>query len=166
MYFRLSHNRISGNSFFNNLQFLYQPDIVLFQVPNGMLRYSTFNREDYGIRTYILSQAISVDYYVLTVPGDVYNGDAIEQISAVFADRFGFPVRAVGMTDKCVDEIALQEEQRIEYEWIDREEIDAQVAFLRETAVKGMFFFDTLKAEDYDVLVQNSLDALAASSEI
>lgn len=56
------------NHFFMSLDRKYRPDIVLLEYPDGLFKLSDLCCDTFGIYSYMLSQAITVDYFVYVEP--------------------------------------------------------------------------------------------------
>ncbi len=90
------------NSFIKRLVDEYRPGILLIQIPNAMIRQNIYDRSNFGVVPYIISQAINVDYAIIC---DVLRQSDTEEeyikyyeeMCKCFWYRFGI----------CIDEICL-----------------------------------------------------------
>lgn len=159
----LSHEKIIKqlNSFYNELQLLYQPDIIITQIPYGMMKYSDICTEDFGVKAYMIFQAISVDFFILNSPVDNLNISAFKAMSEVFRYRFGFDIDCVGIVDKCVNSADSDEEEHIIYDDIADIEVDEFVHFLSVKSGKQIYCFNIKDKNSYEHVVNYSIKKLS-----
>lgn len=91
------------NFFIKQIEIEYKPDLIIVQLPGGMLKYSDIITNGFGIYPYLISQALSSDYFVLVTPLDETDKEFFEKISECFWHRFGFKIDAVNMLNAALD---------------------------------------------------------------
>ena len=148
------------NSFYNQLQFLYQPDIIITQIPGGLMKYSNNCLEDFGVKAFMLSQAISIDYFILNSPVDYLNAHAFQKMSDVFAHRFNAPINAVGIVNKRVNTAVSKEMSKIQFDTLRTESVEQYVRMLKKEEQSELLFFNTMDSNAFENLVQNSIRKL------
>lgn len=148
------------NTFYNELQLLHQPDIIITQIPNGMIKYSNICAENFGVKAYMLSQALSVDYFVLNSPIDDFDDASFDLMSTTFKYRFGFKIDAVGIVNRYINFSDSNEEEKVVYEKAKSSEVKEFVNFLNSTPERKILFFDAQDTSEYEMLVKESIDTL------
>lgn len=116
------------NNFINQIQILHSADVVLLQFPDGLLKYSDVCYEKFGIQSYILSQALSFDYFVLNIPYEAFTGESYAELSNTFKYKYGIELDTVCIENKLVDESKSQEEEKISYHFINWNEINQYIS--------------------------------------
>lgn len=148
------------NTFYNELQLLHQPDIIITQIPNGMIKYSNICVENFGVKAYMLSQALSVDYFILTSPIDDFDDASFNLMSTTFKYRFGFKIDAVGIANRYINFSDSNEEEKVVYEKAKSSEVKEFVSFLNSSPEQKILFFDAQDNSAYEMLVKESIDTL------
>lgn len=101
------------NQLMTSVQLAQKPDAIVFQYTDALLKYSNFCPEDYGVSSYLFSQAIALDYLVLQVPMDVLDSVDISHLSTVFDYRLGHALDSVVMHHEVVNQADSLEEERV-----------------------------------------------------
>jgi len=149
------------NAFFNELQFLYQPDIIITEIPNGMIKYSNICVENFGVKAYMLSQALSVDYFILNSPIDDFSDESFKLMSTTFKYRFGFKIDAVGIVNRYINFSDSNEEEKVVYEKAKSSEVNKFVDILNSSPECTILFFDAQDKSAYERVIKDSIDTLA-----
>lgn len=147
------------NNYFNNIQLLYQPDIILVQFPDAMIKYSNLCPEDYAVKAYILSQALSIDYFILNVPVEMIDEKDYEKISESFKYRFGFELDAVLFEHIQVNDSASIEEERIVFEPISTSLADEYIKYL-SSKTENILFLDLENADSFSLVANDTISKL------
>lgn len=148
------------NSFFNDLQLLYQPDIILTQIPCGMMKYSDLCPDNFGVEAFMLFQAVDTDYLILNVPANMSRWSFYSQISRDFEHRFGCKINAVGVTDKRIDASQSEVRGTIQYIPVKTDVVANDVQKLKNESKKQLLFFDVYDVDSYDELCSASIQIL------
>lgn len=104
---------VNINCFFNKVHRNTCADVIVFQMPDGMLKYSTQCYERFGIRSYMVSQAVAVDYFILDSVIDMINPDEYMELSREFKYKFGYAIDSIGMEKYRIDEASSWEDEEI-----------------------------------------------------
>ncbi len=153
------------NTYYNNLQLQYQPDIIITQIPNGLVKYSNLCVENFGVKAYMLSQALSVDYFILTSPMDSFDDKSFDYMSTTFKYRFGFEIDAVGVVNRYINSGDSRESESIVYNKASLEEADEFVDGLNSYPDNKIMFFNVYDTESYDKLANKSINTLSGQAE-
>lgn len=91
------------NQYFEWIQRMMNPEICIVQMPTeGLFRASGMIQHGYGVQTYLISQALYVDYCILQTC--YTNLLEYNDISDELEKRLGYSVDSIVVSDVCVDE--------------------------------------------------------------
>ncbi len=80
---------VEFNQWVSSLDYLVKPDIVLFDVPKGIMQYSNKIHNTFGIYTYMMHQTIPSDFLIVTLPADCVKTEIVEKTSIYFKRLLG-----------------------------------------------------------------------------
>lgn len=122
------------NQYFCDLASRTGADILLVQFPDGLMKYSDDCYEGFGVYSFILSQALSLDYFVLSVPY-MYEMflelENLKEFQQSVKYRFGNEVDAFIIEEKEVDDFLSREEKKVIYRRISPEAVDQLVNLMQ-----------------------------------
>ena len=81
------------------------PDVVLIYVDNPIFAYSDRIYGDFGVSMYMLTQAISVDYFVTTIPVSFFDITYINELAKQTANSYGIPIDFASISNTFVDDV-------------------------------------------------------------
>lgn len=149
------------NTFYNQLQLRYQPDIILTQIPGGIVKYSDRCPDNFGLKAYAFSQAVNLDFLIMTVPANTHEEGFYAQISEISEKRFNCRVNAFGVTNKNVNVSISDEQGQIHYNLITKDSVSDFVHELKQKTDSGLFFFDSGIEESFEELCSYSIQYLS-----
>lgn len=152
------------NTYINKLQIKQCADIVLVQFPDGMMQYSNRISEGYGIKSFMVSRALFVDYFILNIPQKSVEMDNFTELNQTFKYRYGFEIDAVGIDNKEIDVIYSNEMDEMNYKitaWRNTSEYAKEC----EENCSEMIFFSIDQEIDYDRVVSDSVEKLSSNVE-
>ena len=150
------------NRYFNKVQEEDHADILLVQIDGGMLKYSNICYGDFGIKSYIVSQALAIDYFLLVSPVVDMTHENYQELSTIFKHRFGYNIDAVLFESLYIDLEESDSEEKIIYRKID--EIEMQ------KIMKENYIFETSNImyginsdmKVYDLITENCIEKLSS----
>ena len=80
-----------------------QPNLLLVEAPDAVIKYSDVIPNGFGIQTYMLSQALGLDYFVACVPCDLAFNMFLESVSSGVREKYGIPICAAHISNTLVD---------------------------------------------------------------
>jgi hypothetical protein len=83
------------NGFINNIIERYRPDIIIFQMPEPMFKYNDTFTNGFGIYPYIISQAITPDFLIISAAYELIESKFFTLLSQNFKYRFGCEIDIV-----------------------------------------------------------------------
>ena len=103
------------NAFFKNLERKTRCDLMVIQFPDGMMKFIDSTIDSYGVKTFMLSRAVSFDYFVLGSILEITDIKAYDCIRSILSDRFDLSLDACVFQPLRIDRISSDEEQIIQY---------------------------------------------------
>lgn len=143
----------------NEIEEEENPDAIILKLPWPMTAFDHNIPYDYGIHTFIISQAVHADYCVYCGLSGMFSGDFISNINEHFRYKFGYPIDAFHISNQILDIVyEPQEKAKTIYIPVDRAEKEAKT--LREHSRKPIYqmldedefelFYQKLKRELFD----------------
>lgn len=116
------------NRMLKNVEISERPNILLIEAPDAVKRYNDIAPNGFGIRTYMLCQAVCPDYFICCVPCDLGVEGFLEAISRDFENRLSSPIHAVHVSNLVIDSMELLQSHRISYIHTPLETVREQIA--------------------------------------
>ncbi len=91
------------NQFINYIEQSENPDVILIQIPGGMMKYNNILTNDFGIYAYLISQALQPDYFICCTMYGSFPSEFSSKISDDFSCKFGFEINCIHMSNKMLD---------------------------------------------------------------
>ena len=153
---------IEINNYVNNVQMKTNADIIIVHFPGEMMKYSDECVDDFGVKSFILAQALSVDYFVLNVEIGSYTYTSFNEMSTAFMYRFGFCIDAVFVANKEVDVSNSLEDEKIHFIRRSWDEVDEYVSYLKNNC---SFVYSIYDDNSYTNVVEKCIDELSGNIE-
>ena len=80
------------NDFIGNMIDEKKPDIILLQLPPGLIRFNNEYVNNFGIYPYLISQAIQPDYFILSTQYELIEAEYYDKLSINFYHKFGINI--------------------------------------------------------------------------
>lgn len=106
-------------TFAKNLELLHMPGIILAEAPDAVMKYSASVPNGFGVRSYMLCQAMPPDYFVCGVPYNDGHGKLIEMVSERFSHSLGVPISAAHVSNLLLDTMELSRQGKVSYTFLD-----------------------------------------------
>lgn len=91
------------NNYIYELESETTPDVIIIQLPDNLLKYNESITNQFGIYSYIVSQAIRGDYFIYCYQYDNSGPQMLKMLNDTFKYRFGLEINAVNMANKYLD---------------------------------------------------------------
>ena len=85
------------------VDYVEKPDIILLDIPKGMMQYSKRFINTFGIYTYMISKSILPNYFILTIPIDLAFKEYIEEIDRYFKNTIEKSIDVLNITNALYD---------------------------------------------------------------
>lgn len=118
------------------------PDVILIEAPDAVMRFDDIVSNGFGIRTYMLCQAVQPDYFICCVPVDLAISDFIENISVDFSHRLGIPINAVHVSNIAFD-LSMLDMQEVSYVRVNKEYVKDHINEEKEHSKIFLFESDS-----------------------
>jgi peptide maturation system protein (TIGR04066 family) len=83
------------NAYFSYVEKTSKCDVLIIQFPDGMLKYSDYTEDSYGIIGYMITRAVLFDYFVLVSLYDICRSEHYDKIKKLFLKNYGIPADVV-----------------------------------------------------------------------
>ncbi len=127
------------NAFFKDVERRSKCDIMLIQFPDGIMKFIPDVYDSYGVKTFMISRAIGIDYFVLISLLEILRPEAYECIRSMISGRFGFSLDSCLIQPVKIDREYSPEAQKILYTKNGVDKAYEQLGDLKE-AMKDVVF--------------------------
>lgn len=80
---------ISFNRWIEAIDYCYKPDLILIDVPKGMMQYSRSFHNSFGIYPQMMATTLPPDFLILTISKDNTDKEQLEKINQNFSQKLG-----------------------------------------------------------------------------
>ena len=94
---------LSINRWVQAIDYVEKPDIILMDIPKGMIKYSDSFHNSFGIYAYMIAQAILPDYIILTLPPTIIAKEYIDGLNKYFETKLGKEIDVFNVTNAIYD---------------------------------------------------------------
>jgi peptide maturation system protein (TIGR04066 family) len=101
------------NHYINNMVDSLRPDVVLMEAADAVMRYNDKAPNGFGIRTFMICQAVTPDRFICCVPFGFAVGEFISAISLGLKKSLGSPVAAVHVSNVLMDQQEINQRRDI-----------------------------------------------------
>jgi peptide maturation system protein (TIGR04066 family) len=91
------------NKYIKKLEEKEHPGVIIIKLPKPMIKYDDDVRYDFGLSSYLISQAIEGSYFIVCSPYGFFNNEFWNTMSNNFQSKFGYGINAIHMSNKMVD---------------------------------------------------------------
>lgn len=126
------------NRYLRFLDETVSPDVILIQVPGGMLHFPQKNWDDWGLKATYLFESIDPDLVFVTIPFNmIYN----KEIQLAFKYRFNISVDSYFLSERIIDFSAFNRNEGIGNLYANRKQyldvnIDSKIEKIEEKSIK------------------------------
>jgi len=131
------------NRFTKTIEREERPDVILIEAPDAVMRFNEIDPNGFGIRTYMLTQAIQIDYFVCSVPLELAVTPLLMALSNDFSKRLGSPIHAVQVSNIIVDSADMLQKHALSYVHSTLDRVEAKIE--HETASSLIPLFDVVQ---------------------
>jgi|GEM_PF-4539582 len=148
------------NSYVYHLQKEKNPDVIVIQLPGGLMKYNTMITNEYGVYPFMISQAVRGDYMIYCSHFTDAAPKMFTMLSDTFKYRFGFEINAVNLTNKGLDETDIREKNiELPFVWYEQSIINDTVSkYNRDSLIP---FYNCENGEEADILFDEMIHTLS-----
>lgn len=137
----LDHTIVQVNRFFNYIQLKYRPDVIVIQLPDeGVCRVSNVFETCFGAETYLISQAVDIDYCVMLSPLIGFETEEYNVLSDISKYRYGFIYNSIYITQNILDMSVAPGTVEINYYKASAENIQQTIKHLQDSKESHMLY--------------------------
>lgn len=103
------------------------PEVILLHAPDSILRFSETVPDGYGIKTYMVSQAMCPDYAVACLHSYCDLVHFVDFLNEDISIRLGAELVAVHLSNVMLDYVSIGEYQRMDYVNCSLDDVDEQI---------------------------------------
>lgn len=103
------------NAFFVGLERKSHCDVMVIQFPDGMLKFSPDIADSYGIKAFMTTRAVAIDYFVLVSTLEIIHQEAYERLKLIFEKRYGISLDSCLIKKVMIDRAYSVEVNYIQY---------------------------------------------------
>ena len=163
LFMQPQYGEVDKIRFFNNyirlLEKQERPDIIMIQLPGGMMKFNDVITNGFGVHSYMISQAITPDFFVLSVPYEMADSKLCAMINENFKYRFGFEIDCIQMSNARMDTIKAFEDEKLAFSYMPQHRVDATIRELRACAAIDLF--NIFNEEDREALSRKAIQSLS-----
>ncbi|WP_159723784.1 hypothetical protein [Enterococcus sp. CSURQ0835] len=101
------------NEFIESVDKEFKPDLILIDFPKAMMKFSEFWCEDFGVSSFVISQAVDFDYFYVLGPLDINDEELINTLISVFEKKLNIYADKFLLENSFLDLNDLRESDRI-----------------------------------------------------
>lgn len=150
------------NRYFNKVQEENHADILLVQIDGGMLKYSNICYGDFGIKSYIVSQALAIDYFLLVSPMVDMTQENYKELSTIFRYRFGYDIDVILFKNLYIDLEESDSEEKIIYRKIDEAEMEEIIEKNYVLKSSDIMYENASDIKVYDSIIEKCIKKLSS----
>lgn len=147
------------NKFIEKVERKYHPEILIIEFPDAIMRYSDYINNDFGIYSYIITQAISIDYFVLLSCMNQFSMELFEELNLLSTYRFNCEINNILLEDYILDEEDSNEFYKIVTRKISSHDLAVQIDAIHEKVGLGIIKMNSQDA--ISKIVKRSIDLLS-----
>lgn len=115
------------NDFISNIQTKNNSDIIILSIPSGIISLSDRSFNNWGLTHFIVSQALEIDYNILTTYAQNYLNNSLNLILDLCNKRLNSDINKVVMSNNAIDWIGYSNSNEITYMSINDKLIDKYI---------------------------------------
>lgn len=127
------------NSYFYRLSSKEKCDLMIVQFPDGMTKYSVDSRDAYGVKAYMITRAVPIDYFVMVSPLTIRDRKIYDELSAMFRNKFDMGIDACVVQPVQIDGEYTAETRNISFTYCGTDDADDVVSSLASSG-SGILF--------------------------
>jgi peptide maturation system protein (TIGR04066 family) len=144
---------LSINRWVQAIDYVEKSDIILMDIPKGMIKYSDSFHNSFGIYTYMIAQSISPDYLILTLPPTIIAKEYIDELNKYFKNILGGKIDIFNVTNAIYD-IGVGVTDIIDRP-LYLPEVDIDKMILENKADNDLNLVNLNRKENIDIIVSN-----------
>lgn len=96
------------NNYIRHIELMHKPDIIIIGIPEDIMPIDDNLCGNFGVKAYLISNAINPDFTILSIYHNFYNENLIKEMENLVKYRFQTELDAVSVAETSLDVSALQ----------------------------------------------------------
>ncbi len=135
-----------------------KPDLMIIQIPFGMLRYNEYYENSFGSYAYMISQAIKSDYFVCTSTSEIIYSEYFEELSNYFEGLYFSSIDSLHISN-CQFNIPMDSRaSKLNILFRDESEVNDEIKRIRKNS--SFEVFNLYKENDLEELFKDIINQL------
>lgn len=101
--------------------------MVLIEAPDALMRYNDFTINNFGIRTYMLCQTVTPDYFIGCIPFDLVDKNMVGMLNKNFEYRLGRGFDAMHISNVLLDAFNTMQRVQVELLYADMKFVEQRI---------------------------------------
>ena len=157
----LDHTILQINRYFNFFQLTERPNVIVLQLPSeGFYRVSNDYETCFGAKTFLISQAIDIDYCIMITPFIGMDASVFSMLSQISNYRYGFEYNSICIVNKTIDLLISSGTTELRYLVADEQRIHDMVSNLNSHS-EGERLFLEFKDDWKKKVAENVIEILS-----
>lgn len=115
------------NKYIYTIQKKTMPDVIVLCAPDSMIQYNSIVPNGYGIKTYMVCQAVCPDYCFCCVPKDLGEAGMIDALSEDFKGRYGVEISGVHISNLIIDSMQIIQDRMLSFSYVDMIKVEQEL---------------------------------------
>lgn len=129
------------------------PDLFIIHLAGVMMEYNEIIPNGFGLFSYIISKALTPDFFICCIPCELANSKFISTVSEGIVSRFGFSIDYVHISNAIVDGAMIFGQEALTVVYTTQEDMNNRVTQLRSSSEIPVF--NLLNHRDLDLLCED-----------
>lgn len=133
------------NGILKNAEEKEHPDVIIIEAPDAVMSYNAYATNGFGIQTYLLTQAVTPDYFVCCIPCDLARQQILSELGTNLERKLDCKVNVFHASNTQIDYILIRQEKKLTYTFLPLEKMNSILEnYKKEEADDEMSVYNTL----------------------
>lgn len=105
-----------------------QPDVILVELPSGIMKYSDTLVNSFGVETYIFAEALTPSHFIMDIPVQYAGAEMIKELSTYLYSRYKLTVSAICVSSLYVDSMDSMQEKKVSCVRLPKSSVETAIA--------------------------------------
>lgn len=126
-------NKISLlNTYFNDLQLMSGAELIIISIPDGFMKFSKELNEGFGVRTLMVTSALSADFFVFNVPNNQISAEMVPNLVNHIEQKYNLSIDVIAIDSRYAHYSDSLENLSVTYYPSFDSDVDKEVAVFNE----------------------------------
>lgn len=124
------------------------PEVIIMEAPDALLSYSDLFPNGFGIWSYMLTQAVTPDFLICSIPYELGEKGFLDEVSTDFKNRFGCELSAAYISNIIVDSLSSINNRKLSFVCSAMKDVKMKVEKVKESIKFPVFYQSDTCFED------------------